>query len=207
MGLVHTSIRSKLGVEKVRKATMVGMDIKQMHLEAGLLYAGGKWNFTPQESDATPQANHPDISNDDLLDFDQLCNHLIVGAVSANNDKDAGDNNDDLPTTVLAPPLTITIPPLNSAALSLAHQATSVKKTSISLKIFFKYPAATDLPSNESGMNSFWRGGIQNLENKMEAYDLLSLSEENADVINPEIQFPTMHWKNYITWLLSLSLY
>jgi hypothetical protein len=35
MGLVHTSIRSKLGVEKVCKATMVGMDIKQMHLEAG----------------------------------------------------------------------------------------------------------------------------------------------------------------------------
>jgi hAT family C-terminal dimerisation region len=41
MGLVHTSIRSKLGVEKVRKATMVGMDIKQMHLEARLLHAQG----------------------------------------------------------------------------------------------------------------------------------------------------------------------
>jgi hypothetical protein len=103
MGLVHTSICSKLGVEKVRKATMVGMDIKQMHLEAGLLHAWGKQNFTPQEPDATPQANYPDISNNDLLDFDQLCDHLIVGAVSANNDKDAGDDNDDLPTTVLAP--------------------------------------------------------------------------------------------------------
>jgi hAT family C-terminal dimerisation region len=28
MGLVHTGIRSKLGIEKVRKTTMVGMDIK-----------------------------------------------------------------------------------------------------------------------------------------------------------------------------------
>jgi hypothetical protein len=30
MGLVHTGICSKLGVEKVRKTTMVGMDIKRM---------------------------------------------------------------------------------------------------------------------------------------------------------------------------------
>jgi len=67
-----------------------------------------------------------------------------------------------------------------------------VKKTSIPLKILFKYPAATDLPLDESvRMNSFWRGGIQNLEKEMEAYELLSLSEENLDVINPEI--PTMH--------------
>jgi hypothetical protein len=28
MGLIHTGIHSKLGVEKVRKTTMVGMDIK-----------------------------------------------------------------------------------------------------------------------------------------------------------------------------------
>ena len=123
-----------------------------------------------------------------------MSDHLIAGAVSANNDKDVGDDDsddDDLPATVLAPPLTITIPPL---ALSLApgsHRATPVKKTSIPLKILFKYPAATDLP-DESGMNSFWRGGIQNLENEMEAYELLTLSEENADsVINSEI--PIMH--------------
>ena len=66
-----------------------------------------------------------------------------------------------------------------------------MKKTSIPLKILFKYPAATDLPLDESRMNLFWRGGIQNLENELEAYELLSLSEKNADVINPEI--PTMH--------------
>jgi hypothetical protein len=67
-----------------------------------------------------------------------------------------------------------------------------VKKTSIPLKTLFKYPAATDLSLDESGMNSFWKGGIQNLEKELEAYELLtrSLSEENADVIDPEI--PTM---------------
>ena len=166
-----------------------------MHLEASLLHARGKQNFTSQqelnqESDALPP-DHPDISNsDNLLDFDQLSEHLIVGVASANADRDIGDDDDEPPITVLAPPLRITIPPLNLATLS--HQATLVKKTSIPLKILFKYPAATDLPLDESiGMNSFWRGGIQNLEKEMEAYKLLSLSEENLDVINPKI--PTTH--------------
>ena len=39
MGLVHTGIRSKLGIEKVRKATIIGMDIKRTHIEGGLLCA------------------------------------------------------------------------------------------------------------------------------------------------------------------------
>jgi hypothetical protein len=124
MGLVHTGIRSKLGVEKVRKTTMVGMDIKRMHLEAGLLHARGKRNFTSQqepdqESDPLPP-DHPNIGNgDDLLDFNQLSEHLIAGAASANADRDIGDDDDnEPPVTVLAPPLRITIPPLNSATLS-----------------------------------------------------------------------------------------
>jgi hypothetical protein len=37
MGLVHTGIHSKLGVEKVHKMTMVGMDIKHNHQDTGLL--------------------------------------------------------------------------------------------------------------------------------------------------------------------------
>jgi hypothetical protein len=37
--LIHTGIHSKLGVEKVCKTTMVGLDIEHAHLEAGLLHA------------------------------------------------------------------------------------------------------------------------------------------------------------------------
>jgi hypothetical protein len=194
MGLVHTGICSKLRIEKVRKATIVGMDIKRIHIEAGLLHARDKRNFTSQhecdrESEMTP--DHPaDISNSDDLDFDQLSEQLIAGAASANVDRDIGDNDDNLNDK--PPPLRITIPPLNSATLSAhdSHRATPVRK--IPLKILFKYPAATDLSldESESGMNSFWRGGIQNLDKEMEAYELLvSLSEENAsvDVINSEI--------------------
>jgi hypothetical protein len=42
-------------------------------------------------------------------------------------------------------------------------------------------------------MNLFWRGGIQNLETKMEAYEILcsDSSEENLEGSNIEI--PAMH--------------
>ena len=199
MGLVHTGIRSRLGVEKVRKTTMVGMDIKRMHIETGLLHARGKRNFTGSTSSPEDDSEESDISNlnsddQDPLDFDQLSMHLIESAASANADRDVGDDdtneNDEFPASNPPPPLRITIPPLNSATLTNTQQ-TQVKKTSIPLKILFKYPTTTDL--DESGMNSFWKGGIQNLEKEMEAYELLTQSLgddlENADV-NPEI--PTM---------------
>ena len=201
MGLVHTAIRSKLGVEKVRKTTIVGMDIKRMHLETGLLHARGKRNFSgftqaqndqPEESDDLDIVNNDD--DQDPLDFNQLSTRLIEGAASANVDKDVGDNDDDSESEP-PPPLRITIPPLNSATLNPAQRA-PVRKTSIPLKTLFIYPAAADLPLDGSrlGMNSFWKGGIQNLEKEMEAYDLLSLSEENADAtVNPEIPTASMH--------------
>jgi hypothetical protein len=37
MGLVQTATRSKLSMDKVRKTTMVGMDLKRSHIEAGLV--------------------------------------------------------------------------------------------------------------------------------------------------------------------------
>jgi hypothetical protein len=40
------------------------------------------------------------------------------------------------------------------------------------------------------GMNSFWRGGIENLENEMEAYDILNESTEENLIVSTEI--PTM---------------
>jgi len=158
-GLVHTGIHSKLGVEKFHKTTMVGMDIERMHLKASLLHSRGKQNFTSGEQGP-----------------DQLSERLIAGAAAANGDRDVGDDDHDELPPVLAPSLTVTIPPLDSAAL-LSHRATQVKKTSIPLKILFKYP--TDSPLD--GMNSFWRGGIQNLEKEMEAYGLLSSNGDNVD--------------------------
>ncbi|KAF8808342.1 hypothetical protein BYT27DRAFT_7255616 [Phlegmacium glaucopus] len=141
----------------------------------GLIHTG--------EQEPNLVADHLDIGDhDDLLDFHQLPKHLIAGVASANGDKDIGDDYvaDELPpaVTVQAPsgPFTITIPPLNLATLSA--QATQTKKTCIPLEILFNYPTAMDLPSE--GVNSFWRGGIENLETEMEAYEILNSSEENA---------------------------
>ena len=213
MGLVHTSIRSKLGVDKVRKTTMVGMDIKQTHLEAGLLRVRGKRNFTSVTSQAgeqEPNRDHETIDNitigdaDDFLDFDQLSEHLIKSAAAANNDKDVGDVLGDsdaedegncfessAKSTHL--PYTIRLPPLSSATLS--NQATQATKTSIPLQILFKYPSdvgpSLEGTNSDSSMNSFWKGGIQNLENEMESYERLSSSEEEVDGnhgINLEVQ-------------------
>ena len=182
MGLVHTGIRSKLGVEKVRKTTMVGMDIKCAHREAGLLPTRGRRNFISETAAGTQALNHA-TSENDITDFNQLSKSLIAGAVSANFDKDIGDGYDSKDPDR---PLTITIPPLNSA-IPLLH-ATQAKKTCIPLEILFDYPTSTDLPLE--GMNLFWSRGIENLEKEMETYELLISSDENSDGI--QFENPTM---------------
>ena len=91
MGLVHTGIRSKLAVEKVRKTTMVGMDIKRSHREADLLRFRGKRNFTGFNSESEPNAAAQELDHtnftasdslnvvdqeDGLMDFDELSETL-----------------------------------------------------------------------------------------------------------------------------------
>jgi len=176
MGLIHTGICSKLGVNKVHKSTMVGMDI--IHLEAGLLYTRGKWNFTSEAGAQEP--NHLDIGDqdNDLLNFDQLYEHLIMGAASANPDKDV-----QAPSSCHCAGSKWTLDPFLNLAM-LSSQATQVKRTCTPLKILFNYPTNIDMPLE--GMNSVWRGGIENLEKEMEAYNILhKLTEENSDGIHP----------------------
>ncbi|KAH9020520.1 hypothetical protein EDB83DRAFT_2320545 [Lactarius deliciosus] len=186
---------SKLGVEKVHKTTMVGMDIKRSHLEAGLLLREVQELDRMSFKLTAMAADHLNIDQDDsdgLTDFNQLSKCLIAGAASANFDKDIGDSDDnlnELPPAVaasvqaLSGPLTITIPPLNSASLS--PQASQLKRTCIPLGTLFDYLTDTDLPSE--GMNTFCRGGIENLAKEMEACEILNSSEEAADGIQSEI--------------------
>ena len=101
---------------------------------------------------------------------------LIAGAAAANGDRDVGDVDDDEPPPHTSTTFTITVPPRNPAAPSLPS---GLVKVAIPLKILFKYSTESD-PRAE-GMNTFWKGGIQNLEKEMEAYELLSLDEENTD--------------------------
>jgi hypothetical protein len=80
------------------------------------------------------------------------------------------------------------VPSQCAALVTLSPHTTQVKETYNPLKILFDYPTDIDVPSEE--MNTFWRGGIENLEKEMEAYEILNSSEENSDGIH--LKIPTM---------------
>jgi hypothetical protein len=110
MGLVHTAIQSKLGVDKVRKTTIIGMDIKRSHIEAGLAHSRGHQNFQAPTATSTssdgPWETDFDIGNiEDVLNFDQLADQLIEDTAAEPSDN--SDSEDKLPQ---APPLTIRLP-------------------------------------------------------------------------------------------------
>lgn len=79
MGLVHTGIHSRLGVEKVRKCTMMGMDIKQTHIDAGLLCPRGKQSFSvPPSEEGSEAADRIEVKDSaDVLNFCQLSEQLV----------------------------------------------------------------------------------------------------------------------------------
>jgi hypothetical protein len=183
MGLVHTAIRSKLGVDKVRKTTVVGMEIKREHIEAGLVHPRGHRNFEAPTSagSTTHETGSTDFDPgdfEDVLDFDQLAEQLIEEA-AADPDSDSDSEDDEPPPP--APPLTIRLS-LHAiqAALPTPQRPVVVPKTAIPLKSLFIFPTNRDSPS--TGMDYFWQGGIKNLDQEMEAYDILSAFLESAAV-------------------------
>jgi hypothetical protein len=180
MGLVHTAIRSKLSVDKVRKTTVIGMDIKREHIEAGLVQPRGHRNFkAPESSDGAPKTCSTDFDPSDFeeaLDFNQLAKELIEDAAAADPDSDSDTDPNKLP------PLTIRLP-VHAVQAALpnptpSRQSTTIPKTAIPLKSLFIFPIDRNSPS--TGMDCFWQGGIKNLDKEMEAYDILCSSQESA---------------------------
>ena len=104
MDLVHTAIHSKLAVDKVHKTTIIGMDIKQSHLEAGLVHSWGHQNFkAPTSTDQLQETNTNNFDTgdfEDILDFEQI---IEDAAAEINSDSDIEDD-ELLPPTL---PLTI----------------------------------------------------------------------------------------------------
>jgi hypothetical protein len=188
MGLVHTAIRSKLSVDKVRKTTVVGMEIKREHIEAGLLRSRGPRQFeAPIDGNETLEAGSADFDPgdvEDVLDFDQLAEQLIEDAIAdpdGDSDLDLDDNEPPAPTP--APPLTIRLPfeAIQVALPVLTPQRpTAMQKTAIPLNSLFIFPTDRNSPSTEPGIDYFWQGGIKNLDSEMEACEILCTSQENA---------------------------
>ncbi|KAF8168429.1 hypothetical protein B0H34DRAFT_685441 [Crassisporium funariophilum] len=170
MGLVHTAIRSRLGVEKVRKSTMVGMDIRRTHVEAGLLRPRGRRSFSMGPGEESAAATELGINGSE-----ELLNFSIAENMS---------DDDDLPAVVSfaipPPPVlpTITIPP---STTHLPAQVTTVQKISIPLEKLFKYPTGFNHEEvSVQAMSFFWNGGIENLGKEMEAYEILLAAEAGA---------------------------
>lgn len=142
-----------------------------------------------QDNDSNTD-DHLDISHDeDILNFTELSAQLIAAATAA--------DIDDIPSPLAfqgaAPSahLSITIPPHTSGP---SVGPISREKTSIPLKILFKYPSTEDLDSvsrpDYQGMDFFWNGGIENLNREMESYDLLfsgtEITKNNSDIHMPD---------------------
>jgi hypothetical protein len=179
MGLVHTAIRSRLGVEKVRKTTVVGMDIKRSHIESGWVLPREHRKFEMPTSNG-PGNDTPDVSATELnisslenvLDFEELAEELINDAsTDIESDSDSDDEQ---------PPLTIRLP-LHAihAALPPSTPLRPVPKTAIPLKLLFIFPTGQPSSSSTAGLDYFWQGGIKNLDKEMEAFEILCASQES----------------------------
>jgi hypothetical protein len=194
MGLVHTAIRSRLSVEKVQKTTVVGMDIKQAHIEAGLAHSRGHRNFEAPTSSNGELGADPAATIDfdiedgkEILDFNQLAEQLIGEAADLDGDL---DTDDDEPP----PPLTIRLP-LHAihAALPSPTQPcwpATIPKTTIPLKSLFIYP--TDRTPPSTGMDYFWQRGIENLDREMKTYEILCSGQEGCEGSEVEAGFDTV---------------
>ena len=106
--------------------------------------------------------------------------------------------------------LTITIPPLNSASWRQLAQLYLIKLQRLSLS-HLKYSSDKYLPSDS--MNTFWRGGIQNLEHEfeLETYELLNSSgepgesEETIEINRALHEYPTTWTTSKLTTFLIVS--
>jgi hypothetical protein len=201
MGLVHTGIRSQLGVEKVRKTTMVGMDIKRSHSDAGLLRPRKSRNFDISDGDGGSNPTDTEIGEfEDVLEYADLARDLIASA-AADVDSDS-DDDDDLPITPVTIPAQGMARPTrhsttaNSQAIPAASapaparppaQSRRTATGKITLENLFIYPTP-GAPSN--GIDLFWSGGIKNLETEMELHEILNAAQasDNIGVSQPDVQ-------------------
>ena len=90
--------RSKLSVDKVRKTTIIGMDIKRSHIEAGLVHPREHQKFSMPATGSNTARDIPvtecsDEDIKDILDFGQLSEQLIEDA----GDDVSSDSDDEEP--------------------------------------------------------------------------------------------------------------
>ena len=174
MGLVQTATRSKLSIDKVRKTTIIGMDLKRSHIEAGLVHTRECRDFSMPETSGSGATGigedseaTAEVEDLEIPDFDQLARELIEDASEDVEELDADEDPPLIPLTIRLPLQAIhsalqEMPPTRSAA------------TKIPLKSLFVFPENLDTTSE---LAYFWKGGIQNLEKEMTVHEILCSNE------------------------------
>ncbi|KAJ7199027.1 ribonuclease H-like domain-containing protein [Mycena pura] len=149
-GLFLTKLRSQLSIQKVRKMTTVDMDLKRQHEELGLTTDRIKRKFVHfaeqyvAEGNGGAQAMDYDTADSFASLATQLCDDL-TDTRSAPIDEEVEDDDEATPAVY--------------------------SRSNYTLKELFQYPT-NGTESLENGLGFYWQGGVKDLEEEMELYDI-----------------------------------
>jgi hypothetical protein len=206
-GIIHSKRRSKLELENVRKTSTVRSEIKRAHLAAGHCPRPRKRQFAAVEDDTTsptpstapststtapepsaipsPSTDAADIdaAGIDIVDFEEVAQDLIRNARESDIPDVLEDDSHELPpassicSSLPSTSLSQT-PAAPSNGQTAGARSSASKKTSIPLRILFKYPGSSD---PWDGLDHYWKGGIRNLDDEMVQLEEIMAANNDID--------------------------
>ncbi|KAJ7758153.1 ribonuclease H-like domain-containing protein [Mycena maculata] len=149
-GLFLTKLRSQLSIQKVRKMTTVDMDLKRQHEELGLTTDRIKRKFVHFAEQYVDVGNGAQAMDYDEADsFVSLTTQLRDDLTNSRDVPPDEEEEDD------------------EEAMPAVHS-----QSNYTLKELFQYPT-DNTESLENGLGFHWQGGVKDLQDEMELYDLL----------------------------------
>ncbi|KAJ7122705.1 ribonuclease H-like domain-containing protein [Mycena crocata] len=145
-GIFLTKLRNLLSIQKVRKMNTVDMDLKHKHEELGMVTDRVKRKFAHFSEEFIGEKN-PNFGYDETESFGQLATQLIQDF--ADNQNIPVDDDEEHP-------------PTRSPHSLVNYQ----------LKNLFQFPE-NGSESLANGLGFYWQGGIKDLQEELEVYDLL----------------------------------
>lgn len=146
-GIFLTKLRNQLSIQKVRKMNTVDMELKRRHEDLGMTTDRIKRKFV-RFAEKYAGAESGSMSYDETDSFSALSTQLIRDATDEQGlpvDEDQR-GSDTLPST---------------------HPASRY-----TLKELFQYPE-DETERLENGLGFYWQGGVKDLREELELYDLL----------------------------------
>lgn len=146
-----TKLRNQLAIQKVRKMTIVDNYLKREHEEFGMVTDRVKRKFIHLAEQCGAENS---MGYEESDSFEHLATQLIRETVDARTEQGEGAQDvdeDDIP-----------------AIHSASHYT---------LKKLFQFPE-NPTESLENGLGFYWQGGIKDLQEELELYDLLMEESE-----------------------------